>query len=49
MKSTEEVKEFGLKEDIKDRTVVILEDIVDTGFTIEMLLNQFKEYPKKLK
>ncbi len=51
MKSTEDVKEIlGLREDIKDRTVVILEDIVDTGFTLEMLLNQFKEYqPKKIK
>ncbi|HZJ80991.1 MAG TPA: hypoxanthine phosphoribosyltransferase [Dysgonamonadaceae bacterium] len=50
-KSTEEVKEvMGLKEDIRGRTVIILEDIVDTGFTVEMLLNQFKEYsPKQIK
>ena len=39
MKSSENIMEvMGIKEDIKDRTVVILEDIVDTGHTIERLL-----------
>ena len=51
IKSTKNIKEIiGLNEDIKDRTVVILEDIVDTGNTIENLLNQFKLYsPKEMK
>lgn len=49
--STNKVKEIlGLKENIKDRTVVILEDIVDTGHTIEELINQFdKHAPKEIK
>ena len=38
MSSTGQVKEvIGLKEDIKDRHVIILEDIVDTGYTIHAL------------
>ena len=51
MKSSGEVNEIlGLREDIKNRTVVILEDIVDTGFTLEMLLNQLEKYePKEIK
>ena len=51
MKSSENIMEvMGLKEDIKDRTVVILEDIVDTGHTIERLLNRFETYsPKEIK
>ena len=51
MKSSENIMEvMGLKEDIKDRTVVILEDIVDTGHTIERLLSQFETHsPKEIK
>ena len=51
LKSTKNVMEvMGLKEDVKDRTVVILEDIVDTGYTIEKLLKQFETYnPKEIK
>ncbi|NLZ73110.1 MAG: hypoxanthine phosphoribosyltransferase [Bacteroidales bacterium] len=51
VKSTKNIKEIiGLNEAIKDRTVVILEDIVDTGNTIERLLDQFKVYkPKEIK
>jgi len=38
MHSTGQVKEvIGLKEDIKNRHVIILEDIVDTGYTIHAL------------
>ncbi|WP_225986460.1 hypoxanthine phosphoribosyltransferase [Rufibacter sp. LB8] len=44
MQSTGQVKEImGLSEDIKDRHVVILEDIVDTGHTMAGLLPQLKK------
>jgi hypoxanthine phosphoribosyltransferase len=40
-KSTGEVKQLiGLNENVKGRTVVILEDIVDTGITIDNILTQ---------
>jgi hypoxanthine phosphoribosyltransferase len=44
------VKELiGLNEDIKGRTVVILEDIVDTGITIDSILKQLaKKEPKEV-
>lgn len=35
---------IGLNEDIKDHTVVILEDIVDTGITLENIIKQLKGY-----
>ncbi|MDL2261940.1 hypoxanthine phosphoribosyltransferase [Bacteroidales bacterium OttesenSCG-928-I21] len=35
---------IGLNEDIKNRTVVILEDIVDTGITIDHIVKQLKGY-----
>lgn len=49
--STGTIKELvGLQEDIKDRTVVIVEDIIDTGITMEMLVKQLKaKQPKELK
>lgn len=31
---------FGLQENIKDRTIVIIEDIIDTGYTMENMLSQ---------
>lgn len=40
-KSTGKIKEiYGLEEDIKDRTIVIIEDIVDTGHTMSLIIDQ---------
>ena len=36
-------KLIGINEDLKGKTVVVLEDIVDTGTTIENIVNQLKE------
>ena len=42
--STGDVKQLiGLMEDIKDRTVVIVEDIIDSGLTMVHLLDLLKE------
>ncbi|AFK04648.1 hypoxanthine phosphoribosyltransferase [Emticicia oligotrophica DSM 17448] len=39
--STGKVKQvLGLKEDIKDRHIIIVEDIVDTGMTMQEILGQ---------
>lgn len=49
--TTGEIKEImGLVEDIKDRTVVIVEDIVDTGHTMTRMLAELgKSEPKEIK
>lgn len=42
--STNEVKELiGLNQDLSGRTVIVIEDIVDTGNTIEELKDLFKK------
>lgn len=49
-KTTGTVKQLiGLNEDIKGRTVVVLEDIVDTGITINNIMEQLiKLEPKEI-
>ena len=49
--STGKIREiFGLVEDIKGRTVVIIEDIVDTGHTMSKMLDELKNRePKDIK
>ena len=43
--STGTVKRLiGINEDIKDKTVVILEDIVDTGITLDSIIKQLSGY-----
>lgn len=49
--STGQMKQLiGINEDLKNRTVVILEDIVDTGYTLETLRAQIsKMEPAEMK
>lgn len=49
--STGVVKELiGLSESVKGRTIVIIEDMVDTGNTIENIINTLeKQNPKQIK
>lgn len=43
--STGKVKSLiGINEDLKDKTVVIIEDIIDTGNTIESIIRQIKGF-----
>lgn len=48
--STEKLKEiYGLEEDIKGRTIVVVEDIVDTGHTMSLMLEQLVcDEPKEI-
>ncbi|HEY9124327.1 MAG TPA: hypoxanthine phosphoribosyltransferase [Bacteroidales bacterium] len=50
-KSSGEVKQIiGLNIDLKGKTVVIVEDIIDTGITLEYLLKQIEQQqPAKIK
>lgn len=48
MKSTKKVREVvGLDRSVADRTVVILEDIIDTGRTMGYAMNRFREMGAK--
>jgi len=43
--TTSKVKELiGINEEVRSRHVIVLEDIVDTGITIDLLLNELKKY-----
>ena len=43
--TTSKVKELiGVNEEIRGRNVIVLEDIVDTGITIDLLLNDLKKF-----
>lgn len=48
--STGKVKELiGVNENIKDKTMVILEDIIDTGNTLAFIIEELKKYePKRI-
>lgn len=49
--STGTVKQLiGINRDLKDRVVVVLEDIVDTGVTLETIIRQLSGYqPKEIR
>jgi len=48
-KSTGKIKELvGLQEDLKGKTVVILEDIIDTGNTLKQIYQIFKDKEVKI-
>lgn len=47
-KTTGTVKQLiGINQDLKDRTIVILEDIVDTGITLDTIIRQLSGYQPK--
>ncbi len=44
IKTTNKVKEIiGLVEDVKDRDVIIVEDIIDTGITMETIISELNQ------
>lgn len=47
-RTTGTVKQLiGINQDLKDRTVVILEDIVDTGITLDTIIRQLSGFQPK--
>ncbi len=47
-KTSGSVKQLiGINQDLKDRVVVVLEDIVDTGITLDTILRQLSGYEPK--
>jgi len=41
---------IGIKENLEDRTIIVVEDIVDTGITIEYVVEELEKYnPKEIK
>ncbi len=41
---------IGINEDLKNKTVVVIEDIIDSGYTIDHILKQLKGYePAEIK
>lgn len=47
-RTTGTVKQLiGINQELKDRTVVVLEDIVDTGITLETIVRQLSGYQPK--
>ncbi|MFZ4399090.1 MAG: hypoxanthine phosphoribosyltransferase [Bacteroidales bacterium] len=43
--STEQVKHLiGINEDLKGRNIIVVEDIVDTGITIEHMMEELKKF-----
>ena len=45
MESTGKVKQLiGLSEDLKDHIIIIVEDIVDTGITLDHIIRQLKSF-----
>jgi len=47
-RTTGTVKQLiGINQELKDRTVVVLEDIVDTGITLDTIIRQLNGYEPK--
>lgn len=47
-RTTDSVKQLiGINQDLKDRTIVVLEDIVDTGITLDTIIRQLSGYEPK--
>lgn len=42
--TTEVKKLIGINEEIRARNIIVLEDIIDTGITVDLLLNELKKY-----
>ncbi len=42
--TTDVKKLIGINEEIRARNIIVLEDIIDTGITVDLLLNELKKY-----